>query len=125
MPRQLARIVPPRPVARALAAAGIAALALTGCAKMDAALSRTWVNISFKTGTPVAAVLRIRAACSHIPNVTAVPLQRHLPAIDVAASVQYNTTKASNADVARLQLCLQKYPAVTGFDPQDSSDNGS
>ncbi len=125
MPRPPARIVPPRPVARALAAAGIAALTLTGCAKMDAALSKTWVNISFKPGTPAAAVLRIRAACSHIPNVTAVPLRRHLPAIDVAASVQYDTTKASNANIAQLQLCLQNYPAVIGFDPQDSSDNGS
>jgi hypothetical protein len=125
MPRQLARIVPARPVARALAAAGIAALALTGCAKMDAALSRTWVDISFKPGTSVAAVLRIRAACSHIPNVTAVPLRHHLRAADAAASVQYDTTKASNANVAQLQLCLQKYPAVIGFDPQDSSDSGS
>jgi hypothetical protein len=27
--------------------------------------------------------------------------------------------------VAQLQQCLQKFPSVTGFDPEDSSDTGS
>src|ERR1700734_1686050 len=51
-----------------LAIAGLALLTLAGCAKMDAALSQRWVDVAFKPGTSVAQVMRIRAACSQVPN---------------------------------------------------------
>ncbi len=119
--------VPPAPGLAALvrvSAAGLALLALAGCAKMDAGLSQRWVDVSFKPGTTVAQVLHIRAACSHVPNVTAVPIARDAPALDIVNSVRFNTTRASDADVAELTTCLSKFPAEAGVDPQDASDEG-
>ena len=69
-------------------------------------------------------VLRIRAACSHVPNVTAVPIPRKLPALDIVHSVRFDTTRASDADVADLTVCLSKFPAEVGVNPQYTSDNG-
>ncbi len=40
------------------------------------------------------------------------------------AGVRYNTTNASDANVAQLQQCLQKFPAVLGFTPGDTGDEG-
>lgn len=105
-------------------AAGLALLTLAGCAKMDAALSQRWVDVSFKPGTSVAQALRIRAACSHVPNVTADPIPRHLPALDIVNSMRFNTTRASDANVANLTTCLAKFPAAVGVNPQDAGDSG-
>ncbi len=109
---------------RVSATAGLALLTLAGCAKMDAALAQQWVDVSFKPGTSVAQVLRIRAACSHVPNVTADPIPRDLPALDIVHSMRFNTTRASDANVAELQTCLAKFPAAVGVNPQDSTDTG-
>ena len=106
------------------AAAGLALLALGGCAKMDAALGQQWVDVSFKSGTSVAQVLRIRAACSHVPNVKADPIPRNLPALDIVNSVRFDTTKASDANQADLAKCLAKFPSAVGINPQDSGDQG-
>ena len=103
--------------------AGLALLTLAGCAKMDAALSQRWVDVSFKPGTSVAQVLRIRAACSHVPNVTADPIPRNLPPLDVVHSVRFDTTSASDANVAKLTTCLMNFPAAVGVNPQDASDS--
>jgi len=70
------------------------------------------------------ALQRIRAACSHVPNVTADPLPHRGPALDIVASVRFNTTRASDANVAELESCLAKFPAAAGIDPEDSSDSG-
>jgi hypothetical protein len=35
----------------------------------------------------------------------------------------YQINNADDADIARLEECLQKYPSVTGINIQDSSDN--
>ena len=91
---------------------------------MDATLSQRWVDVSFKPGTSVAQALRIRAACSHVPNVTADPISRNLPALDVVHSVRLNTTNASDANVAELTRCLTNFPAAVGVNPQDASDSG-
>jgi hypothetical protein len=108
----------------ATAVAGLVLPTLAGCAKMDAALSQRWVDVSFKSGTSVAQVMRIRAACSHVPNVTADPIPRNLPALDVVHSVRFDTTRASDANVAKLTACLANFPATVGVDPQDASDSG-
>jgi hypothetical protein len=109
-----------------LALAGAAALAgaLSGCAKMDAALGQQWVDVTFRPSTSVAQLLHIQAACSHIPNITADPFPRQHTALNVAAGVRYDTTRATDANVAQLQECLQKFPAVQGFTPGDSGDDG-
>jgi hypothetical protein len=103
---------------------GLALLVLAGCAKMDAQLSQRWVNVTFKPGTSVAQALRVRAACSHVPNVTAVPIPRNQPALDIVRSIRFNTTRASDANVAELETCVAKFPAAIGFDPHDASDSG-
>ena len=43
-------------------AAGLALLTVAGCGQMDTALSQRWMDVSFKPGTSVAQVPRIRAA---------------------------------------------------------------
>lgn len=106
------------------ASAGLALLTLAGCAKMDAALGQQWMDVSFKSGTSVAQVLRIRAACSHVPNVTADPIPRNLPPLDIVNSVRFDTTRASDANQAALATCLAKFPAAIGVNPQDSGDEG-
>jgi hypothetical protein len=114
----------PRRAGLALAAAAILAGSASGCAKMDATLDQAWVQVTFSQNTTVAQLLRIQAACSHIPNVTADPFPRQHTALDLAAGVRYNTTNATDANVAQLQECLQKFPAVVGFTPTDTGDEG-
>jgi hypothetical protein len=91
---------------------------------MDATLDKTWVQVTFSPSTTVSQLLRIQAACSHIPNVTAYPFPRPHTALDLAAGVRYNTTAATDSNVAQLQECLQKFPAVVGFTPDDTGDEG-
>jgi hypothetical protein len=114
----------PSAVARRSAVAGLAVLMLAGCAKFDAALSQRWVNVTFKPGTPAAQVLHIRAACSHIPNVSAKPIPRNAPASEVASLVSYDITNASDANTAELEGCLAKFPAAVGVDPEDAGGSG-
>lgn len=117
-------MLPSPSAGRWLATAVLALLALTGCAKFDAALSKRWVDVSFRAGTTVAQVKQVRTACSHVPNVTVPPIRRNLPAIDIVQGLRFNTTNATDADVAQLQICVSKFPAAIGFNPQDSSDSG-
>jgi hypothetical protein len=109
-----------------LATAGAAALAMTlaGCAKFDAALDKQWVEVSFQSNTTVAQLLHIRAACSHIPNAPPLPFPKRHTVLNLIGGVRYNTTNASVANVAQLQECLQKFPAVAGFTPMDTGDEG-
>lgn len=108
-----------------LAAVGLAVLTLAGCAKFSEALSQRWVDVSFRAGTTVSQVKQIRAACSHVPNVTVQPIHRDQPAIDITAGLRFNTTNASDANVAQLQMCVSRFPAAVGFNPQDAGDSGS
>jgi hypothetical protein len=115
---------------RAPAAAGAVALALglalgaAGCAKFDAALGQQWATVSFKPDTSVATMLKVRTACSHVPNVRAEALPRQRNAVTMAGGVTYRTDHASDANLAQLQQCLQRYPSVAGIDFEDSGDAG-
>jgi hypothetical protein len=113
-------------VVAAYAAAGIAAvLGLTGCAKMDAALARQWMVVSFSPGTPAATALHVRAACSHIQNAPPIALPARRTTTAVVYGVKFDTTNASPANVAELQSCLGKFsPAVQGVTLQDTADQG-
>jgi len=116
--------------AAATAAAGAAGLALAlalgaaGCAKFDAALGRQWATVSFKPNTSVATILKVRTACSRIPNVRAAALPHRQNAQTMAGGVTYRTDHASDANLAQLQQCLQRYPSVAGIDFGDSGDAG-
>ncbi|HTP17463.1 MAG TPA: hypothetical protein VMK13_16730 [Streptosporangiaceae bacterium] len=116
----LSRLAP----AAAAAAIGLSMLVLAGCGQMDAALSQQAAVVTFRASTSVAAVLQVRQACSHVPNVKAAPIKRTETALDVINALRYNTSNASDANLAELQQCLQKFPSVQGIDFSDVSDNG-
>jgi hypothetical protein len=114
-----------RPLAAALAVAA-AATALAGCAKFDAALGQQQAIVSFRDGTPLAQKLTVRTSCAKAPDVVAAPLPPNLNSSPYALEqVTYQIDKASDADVARLQECLTKFPSVVGVTLQDSGDEGS
>jgi hypothetical protein len=113
--------------ATAAGAAGLAlvlALGAAGCAKFDAALGQQWATVSFKPDTTVATMLKVRTGCSHIPNVKAEALPRRRNAVTMNGAVTYRTDQASDANLAQLQQCLQRYPSVAGINFQDSGDAG-
>jgi hypothetical protein len=107
----------------AAAAAAVLMLAGAGCTKFDAALGRQWAIVHFKTDTTVSTVLQVRTACSHVPNARPQPLPKKRTGLSMIYAVQYTTTNASDANLAQLQRCLQKFPSVAGIEFQDSGDS--
>lgn len=111
------------PVAACLA--GLACcLSVTGCAQFNKALGQQQATVYFKTSTPVAFKLKVRAACDNLPHVKAVPISKAVPLASAVDVVTYNTTGAGLADIARLEECVNKYtPQVQGINVSDSSDD--
>jgi hypothetical protein len=105
-------------------AVGLAA-GVAGCAKMDAALGQQWVTVDFQPHTSIATMLKVRTACSGIPNVVPEALPRKRNTVTMNGAVNYQTNKATDANLAQLQQCLQRFPSVAGMDPEDSGDAGS
>ena len=100
-------------------ATGLITLGLaSGCAKFNAALGKQEVVVSFRTGTTTAARLKVRTACSHIPNARPEPLPTDHLASDNLYNVIYRVDNADTAQLAELYQCLQKYPTVAGVDTQ-------
>jgi hypothetical protein len=109
-------------------AAGTALSAVTvlaGCSQFDSALGQRQAVVTFRSGTSVAERLAVRAACAKTPSVIAQPLPSDANSPYALEQVIYQISKASDADVARLEECLSKFPAVAGVTLQDSSDQGS
>jgi hypothetical protein len=104
-------------------AAGLAVLLLagaSGCASFDKAFGQREEVVQFKEQTPNATRLAIRQACSHIPMATPEPLPRHASLAGMPYDIRYRVDNASDADLARLQQCLQKFPSVVGLNPEDA-----
>ncbi len=114
------------PLRAAAAAALAAALAggLAGCSKFDAALGQRWATVSFKPNTSIATLLKVRAACSHIPNVRAEALPRKQTPATMMYALTYRTDNASDANLAQLQQCLTRFPSVAGIQFGDAGDAG-
>jgi hypothetical protein len=115
---------PPRP-ARLAALAAAAALAVAGCGSIDAALSRQWATVTFRPDTPTATIRAVGRTCAG-PGVrpAAVPT---VPGTAAApSSVRYDVSRATTADVARLQRCLMaRFPAaVLGVSLKDVTNQG-
>jgi hypothetical protein len=110
------------PAAVALLAGGLLT-AVTGCAKFDAALGQQEAVVQFRTGTTNATRLQVRAACSHIPQARPEALPTDHKASDLLYDVIYQVDNASNAQIAELEQCLQKYPSVVGIDIQTAGDS--
>jgi hypothetical protein len=80
--------------------------------------------VDFSQGTSMATALHVRAACSHIQNTPPMALPTTRTTVSIMYGVRYDTTNASPANVAELQICLQKFPSVQGVDPEDTGDEG-
>jgi hypothetical protein len=111
--------------AAAAGAAGVVLVSLAGCAKMDAALDKQWMVVDFSPNTSIATALHVRAACSHIQNAPPLPLPAQHTVASVMYGVSFNTTNASPANLAELQVCLGKFKSVLGVDPENTGDEGS
>ena len=100
-------------------------IALAGCSQFDAALGQRQAVVTFRSDTPVAQRLAVRAACAKTPSVSAEPLPSKMNSPYALEQVIYQIDKASDADVALLEQCLSKFPSVAGVTLQDSGDQGS
>ena len=115
---------------RRLAATGTAVVAvvtvalLTGCSQFDAALGQRQAVVSFRPGTSLSQRLTVRSACAKVPAVKAQPLPSDLNSPYALQQVIYRVDHATNADIARLETCLDKFPSVAGITLQDSTDMG-
>jgi hypothetical protein len=97
---------------------------VTGCAQFNKALGQQQAMIYFQTSTPVSFKLKVRAACDHLPHVKATPIATGVPLASAVDVVTYNTTGAGVADIARLEMCVNKFaPQVQGVNVTDSSDD--
>jgi hypothetical protein len=112
---------------RCLAGAGVAlavAAALTGCSQFDAALGQRQAIVSFRAGTTLSQRLAVRSACGKVPAVTAQPLPSDLSSPYALHQLTFQVTHATDAQIAQLEQCLARFPAVAGMTLQDSSDEG-
>ena len=105
-----------------MAAAAAVTLA-AGCSSFDRAFGKQEQVVQFKDNTPASVMLRVRASCSHIPNAIPERVPPHPPTVQLGDDIRYLTSNASDADLAMLEQCLQRFPAVVGMEP--SSPNGS
>ncbi len=109
------------------AVAGALAVALgagvAGCAQFDAALGQREAVVQFRSATPDSVRLKVRTACSGLPAVTTEPLPTDGKASDELYDVRYRIDKASDAEVARLQQCLARFPPVAGLELLDAGGN--
>jgi hypothetical protein len=105
-----------------VAAATVASL-VAGCAAFDKAFGKQEQVVQFKDDTPASVMLKVRASCSHIPGAIPERIPPHPLAIDLPDDIRYLTSNASDADLAKLQQCLQRFPSVIGLEP--NSPDGS
>jgi len=98
---------------------------LVGCSRFDAALGQRQAIVTFDAGTTLAQRMAVRVACGKTPNVTPQPLPSNANSPYGLDQVVYQINQASDADVARLEECLAKFPSVAGVTLQDTSDEGN
>jgi hypothetical protein len=108
----------------AVVAVAVATVALAGCSQFNQALGQRQAVVAFKPDTPVSQRLAVRSACAKVPEVTAPPVPSDLNSPYALQQLTFRIDHASNADVARLEKCLARFPSVVGVTLQDSSDMG-
>lgn len=82
---------------------------------MNAALGQQWFVVQFKPNTTIATARHVAKACSQVPNLRLDPIRPTSAQARVVGSARYDATNASDADMARLQVCLQRFSSVQGF----------
>ena len=88
---------------------------------MDAALGQQWVVVQLASDTSLATARHVTATCSRASGLRAVPVKPTSPG-RVVGSVRFISTQATDADMARLQQCLQRFPAVQGLTMTEPGD---
>jgi len=106
-------------------AAIVLAAGIGGCAKFDKALGQQWIEVTFAPNTTVATARHITSVCSHVPNLKLVsPVKPTTAQANFVGSVRFDSTNATDAQVALLARCLGKFPAnVQGFTQMDQGDS--
>src|SRR5215471_8747194 len=95
----------------AIAVAGLVLAGVVGgCAQFDKQLGQQWIEVTFAPNTSVATAKHITSVCSHVPNLPLEgPVKPTTAQAGVVGSVRYNSTNATDAQVARLEQCLGKF----------------
>jgi hypothetical protein len=110
---------PRRGRARGLIAVAVAfatVVAVSGCAEFDKALGQQEEVVIFQNNTSNATKLKVRAACSHIPQDKVEPLPTDHKLSDEVYNVRYEVGTANNVELAELQQCLAKFKSVVGLE---------
>ena len=99
----LASVHPPHPARIVAVAAAVAALcaAAAGCGAFDRAFGKQEAVVQFQPDTPASTML---------------PIPKHVLAVDLPDDIRYEVGSASDAQLARLQQCLERFPAVVGIE---------
>jgi hypothetical protein len=90
--------------------------AAAGCATFDRTFGKQEAIVHFQPQTPDSTRLKVRAACSHVPQAIPEPLPTDHLASDQVNDVRYRVDHASDGDLAKLQQCLQRFPSVVGIE---------
>jgi len=94
----------------------VLAPAVAGCATFDRTFGKQEAVVQFQPQTSNSARLKVRAACSHVPQAIPEPLPTgHADPGMAAYDVRYRVDHASDGDLAKLQQCLQRFPSVVGI----------
>jgi hypothetical protein len=98
--------------------------AVAGCAAFDRTFGKQEAVVQFQPQTSNAARLKVRAACSHVPQAIPEPLPTGHAAPGMAAyDVRYRVDHASDGDLAKLQQCLQRFRSVVGINFEGTGDS--
>jgi hypothetical protein len=109
-------------LSRALALGAIAGcLALAGCGGVNAALSREWATVNFRPDVTTQTIAAVGKACGTLPGLRPAPVAAVPGTAAAPASLRYDVSRASTADLARFQRCLLgQFPgAVLGVSLKD------
>jgi hypothetical protein len=100
----------------AVAVAMATLLAVSGCSQFDQALGQQEEVVIFQSNVTNAVKLKVRDACDRIPGdkVEALPTDHKLS--DEVYDVRFEVGSATNVELAELQQCLSKFPAVVGLE---------
>ena len=98
------------------AVGAVLCLAATGCGAFDRAFGKQEAVVQFQPNTPASTMLKARAACSHLAGAYVEPIPKHALAVDLPDDIRYQVGSASDAQLARLQQCLERFPSVVGIE---------
>jgi hypothetical protein len=118
------RARPPRRTLAAVAAAG--SLALAGCGGVSTALSQEQATVNFRPDTTTATVRAAGQACGAGPGLAPAAAPAVPGTAGAPSALRYDVSRASPADLARLQRCLLlRFPgAVLGVSLKDTGTRG-